>query len=148
MCRRRRLDCPRVQGCAHELGFSTVDRAVTRNLADHTQVRERYGNLPLSFEANHGQSDSTVKFLSRGNGYSLFLTSSEAVLVLSQSNHRKSAVVRMTLVNATPQSQAAGHDELPDNSSRQIGLQLGAAKLARSEPIARDVVFFYAEKAG
>ena len=103
------------------------------------QVRERYGNLPLSFEANHGQSDSTVKFLSRGSGYSLFLTSNEAVLVLSQSEadesrkasrvaraavrarHRKSAVVRMTLVNANPQSQAAGHDELPGKSNYFIG---------------------------
>ena len=106
---------------AHEPGFSTVGRAVTRNLADHAQVKERYGNLPLSFEANHGQSDSTVKFLSRGNGYSLFLTSSEAVLVLSQSSHRKSAVVRMTLVNDNPQSRAAGLDELPGKSHYFIG---------------------------
>ena len=33
-----------------------------------------YGRLPLSFEANHGQTDGSVKFLSRGNGYTLFLT--------------------------------------------------------------------------
>ena len=102
-------------------------------------MRERYGNLALSFEANHGQSDSKVKFLSRGSGYSLFLTSNEAVLVLSQSEadegrkaaraaraavrarHGKSAVVRMTLVNANPQSQAAGHDELPGKSNYFIG---------------------------
>lgn len=31
---------------------------------------------------------------------------------------------------------------------RAIGLTLGAAKMARSQPVARDVVFFYAEKAG
>jgi hypothetical protein len=31
---------------------------------------------------------------------------------------------------------------------RAIGLPFGAAKLARSEQIARDVVFFYAQKAG
>ena len=30
--------------------------------------------VPLSFEANQGQTDSQVKFLSRGDGYSLFLT--------------------------------------------------------------------------
>ena len=39
-----------------------------------------YGTLPLSFERNQGQSDDQVKFLSRGSGYSLFLTSTEAVL--------------------------------------------------------------------
>ena len=33
-----------------------------------------YGKLPLSFEINRGQTDSRVKFLSRGSGYSLFLT--------------------------------------------------------------------------
>jgi hypothetical protein len=39
-----------------------------------------YGRLPLSFEANRGQVDAPVKFLARGRGYGLFLTSNEAVL--------------------------------------------------------------------
>ena len=43
---------------------------------------ENYGKLPLSFEANQGQTDPQVKFLSRGHGYSLFLTGDEAVLAL------------------------------------------------------------------
>jgi hypothetical protein len=47
-----------------------------------TKVVENYGNLPLSFEANQGQIDARVKFLSRANGYSLFLTGDEAVLTL------------------------------------------------------------------
>ncbi len=38
--------------------------------------------VPLSFEANQGQTDSQVKFLSHGDGYSLFLTSNEAVFTL------------------------------------------------------------------
>src|SRR5215210_5847290 len=42
-----------------------------------TQAREAYGNLPLGFEANLGQADSEVKFLSRGGDYGLFLTSTE-----------------------------------------------------------------------
>jgi hypothetical protein len=45
---------------------------------------EAYGKLPLSFEINRGQTDSRVKFLSRGSGYSLFLTGNEAVLSLSK----------------------------------------------------------------
>ena len=40
---------------------------------------ENYGNLRLSFEANDGQSTPQVKFISRGQGYSLFLTDNEAV---------------------------------------------------------------------
>jgi hypothetical protein len=41
-----------------------------------------FGKLPLSFEANQGQADFPVRFLARGRGYSLFLTPTEAVLVL------------------------------------------------------------------
>jgi Beta-propeller repeat len=39
--------------------------------------------LPLSFEINRGQTDGRVKFLSRGKGYSLFLTGNEAVFRLN-----------------------------------------------------------------
>jgi hypothetical protein len=47
-----------------------------------TALLETYGKLPLSFEANAGQADPRVKFLARGRGYTLFLTSTEAVLML------------------------------------------------------------------
>ena len=74
---------------AHEPGFlQRTER--TPELGVNAQVRARYGKLPLSFEANRGQSDSRVKFLSRGSGYSLFLTSNEAVLVLSRSGGEES----------------------------------------------------------
>src|SRR5690242_14676932 len=45
-------------------------------------LQNAYAQLPLSFEANLGQVDEEVKFLSRGDGYSLFLTGNEAVLAL------------------------------------------------------------------
>ena len=35
-------------------------------------VNQPYGKLPLSFEANRGQTDARVQFLSRGRGYTLF----------------------------------------------------------------------------
>ena len=41
-----------------------------------------FGHVPLSFERNDGQSDSTVKFLARGHGYQLFLTKTEAVMAV------------------------------------------------------------------
>jgi hypothetical protein len=46
------------------------------------RVVEQYGKLPLSFEANQGQTDKVVKFLSRGSGYGLYLTPTETVLTL------------------------------------------------------------------
>ena len=38
-----------------------------------------FGQLPLAFEANAGQTDAQVRFLARGSGYALFLTPTEAV---------------------------------------------------------------------
>jgi len=52
--------------------------------ATQPRLIESYGRLPLSFEINQGQTDPTVKFLSRGSGYSLFLTGNEAVLALKK----------------------------------------------------------------
>lgn len=43
----------------------------------------RHG-LPLIFEANEGQTDPQVKFVSRGRGYTLFLTADEMVLGLTK----------------------------------------------------------------
>src|SRR5213596_1448962 len=53
------------------------------------QWDQAYAKLPMSFEANRGQSDPDVQFLSRGQGYSVFLTSAEAVLVLSKTQGRQ-----------------------------------------------------------
>ena len=50
--------------------------------SEEPELVEAYGNLPMSFEANHGQVDKSVQYLSRGPGYSLFLTGTEAVLSL------------------------------------------------------------------
>ncbi|MBV9471000.1 MAG: hypothetical protein JOZ57_17320, partial [Abitibacteriaceae bacterium] len=52
------------------------------DLATAQRIQHSYGQLPLSFEANAGQTASPVKFLSRGRGYNLFLTPTEAVLAL------------------------------------------------------------------
>lgn len=120
---------------------------VARNPADTTptsnaSVGAAYGKLPLSFEANRGQTDERVKFLTRGTGYALFLTSTEAVLRLQkadllsrsekqsfalrespslQSKSPESAVLRMKLAGANPNPKAAGLDELPGKSNYFIG---------------------------
>jgi len=61
---------------------ATANSTATQEAAPARKVHlaANYGKLPLSFEANQGQTDSRVKFLSRGRGYSLFLTGDEAVL--------------------------------------------------------------------
>ncbi len=44
-----------------------------------------YGLLPLAFEANRGQTGPGVRFVARGEGYSLLIGESEAVLSLHDS---------------------------------------------------------------
>jgi hypothetical protein len=84
------------------------------------RVREIYAQLPLAFEANEGQTDARVKFLSRGDGYTLFLTPTQAVLALRTASRATAgatrAVVRMTVVGANAAPRVAGVDMLPGKS--------------------------------
>lgn len=49
---------------------------------ESARLDPQYGRARLPFERNDGQVDSEVKFLARGPGYHLFLTRTEAVMVL------------------------------------------------------------------
>lgn len=91
------------------------------------RIAETYGRLPLSFEANRGQTAAQVKFLARGSGYNLFLTSTETVLALQQPERHQRAdtkeaapfggVIRMRLLGGRPDAPVAGRDELPGRVS-------------------------------
>ncbi|MGH7960422.1 MAG: hypothetical protein ACRERD_01165, partial [Candidatus Binatia bacterium] len=80
-------------------------------------IRGIYGQLPLGFEANHGQVDRQVQYLARGQGYALFLTPGEAVLALQQGSGDQKRVlvtmVSMQLVGANPAPLVEGQDALP-----------------------------------
>jgi Beta-propeller repeat len=82
-----------------------------------------YAHNPMSFEANQGQTDSSVQFLSRGNGYTLFLTSDAAVLRLHQPSAASdaAAVLSVQLVGANGTTPAMGLKELPGKSNYLIG---------------------------
>ncbi|MDT4897705.1 MAG: hypothetical protein QOH25_2782 [Acidobacteriota bacterium] len=55
-----------------------------------TQTRAAYGQLPLSFEANHGQANKSVNFLARGAGYTLALSPTEAAFALTRRSDERS----------------------------------------------------------
>jgi hypothetical protein len=97
--------------------FSIVAVGPSFAASDKSQLLSAYGKFPLSFEENMGQTDKQVKFLSRGSGYTLFLTPTEAVLSLRselqevkeksdnarrerESRKFKTAVIRMKLHGA------------------------------------------------
>ena len=87
--------------------------------ADRSPVMNSYGKLPLSFEANQGQTDARVKFLSRGSGYTLFLTQDSAVLSLHGKN--ASAALRMKVLGANWHAAVAGTEALPGRSNYFVG---------------------------
>jgi uncharacterized repeat protein (TIGR01451 family) len=82
-----------------------------------------YAKIPLSFEANQGQSDAQVKFLSRGDGYQLFLTPNAAVFELRTPAGAKSApaVFQMELLHANRGARISGTDQLPGVVNYFIG---------------------------
>lgn len=51
-------------------------------------IRAAFASMPLIFEPNQGQTDPAVLFKSRNRGFTLFLTSSEAVFVFKGSSQK------------------------------------------------------------
>jgi hypothetical protein len=87
---------------------ATVPPTTVQSTADAARLQNAYGQLPLSFEANVGQSDSRADFLARGAGYTAFLTAGEAVLNISP-----------------PMTRAAGPDQklVPTGPGAAVHLQ-------------------------
>src|SRR5262244_206535 len=50
-----------------------------------------FGKLPLAFEANQGQVDEQVRFMARGAGYRVFLTTTETVFAFNEDTKNKMA---------------------------------------------------------
>ncbi|NKB39410.1 MAG: filamentous hemagglutinin N-terminal domain-containing protein, partial [Gammaproteobacteria bacterium] len=82
-------------------------------------VGSGFGALPLSFEENQGQTAEEVDFISRGSGYSLFLTPAEAVAALSQPG--ESTALRLSLVDGNDDPNALGEDIQEGVSNYFIG---------------------------
>jgi hypothetical protein len=104
------------------------------------EMRQAYGRLPMNFEVNQGQASPEVKFLARGRGYQVFLTETEAALVLRSTNAKtnngakaspqpasrfdrdpQSSVLRFKLQNARAGSRVSGTEMLRGKSNYLIG---------------------------
>jgi hypothetical protein len=94
-------------------GASPAMAADSGGVKESAKLVAAYGKPPLAFEANHGQIDSRVKFLSRGPGYTLFLTPTEAVLTLK--DHSVAKPRSPTLEGTTQDTGAANVTELRIN---------------------------------
>ncbi len=115
----------------------------TAPAAASPQLLASYGQLPLSFEPNVGQTAPQVQYLARGDGYSLYLTPTSAVLDLQQTAAPSSApptspdnpastpaaaqapntgvALAMNLVGANAGAAVTGLDDLPGTVNYFIG---------------------------
>ncbi len=99
----------------------TAQRMAARPVPPSVQMVAAYAKLPMSFEPNQGQVDNRVKFLSRGRGYTLFLTADEAVLALKSKQKDGASAIRMRLFGANSRPRIAGVGELPGTSNYFVG---------------------------
>jgi hypothetical protein len=136
LVRPMKLPPPKLAGSTHSPAISTKAAALP-------VLSKLYGQLPLRFEANLGQTDPRVKFISRGANSVLFLTSNEAVLTLDKppakqpdsttsvstlnpihhprDEHRDRVALRMSLEGANPRADVRGEDSVPGKSNYFIG---------------------------
>jgi hypothetical protein len=112
---------------------------LARTADEHAQMSAAYSKLPLSFEANRGQTDPRVKFLARVGHHAVYLTPTEAVLVLTtpketpkdilprrsgspeQRDERTPTVLRTIFAGANPAPRITGLEELPGKANYFIG---------------------------
>jgi hypothetical protein len=107
-------------------------------LAQGTRRASANVQLPLTFEANQGQTDPHVKFLSHGKGYTAFLAAGEMVLSLRPSEfaaawgasevrttnravQSPNTMLQFTLVGAAQNPMAVGEDPQPGRVNYFIG---------------------------
>jgi hypothetical protein len=94
--------------------------AVTAEAAAKAMVRENLGKLPLSFEANRGQTDRAVNFVARGSSATVWLTDDAAVFGFSADGKAATDVLRMQFVGAG-RPQVEGVHEQPTKSHYLAG---------------------------
>lgn len=130
------ISCPPLPGCS----YSKTEASLSANAADslflgtlpeqanqprQTKIDEMFHNLPLGFEANMGQLDSDIKFISRARSFDLFLTSEGATITLKaegrQTSCRRSSTLRMKVLRPCSQMQMAGEGETAAKANYFIG---------------------------
>jgi photosystem II stability/assembly factor-like uncharacterized protein len=127
---------------------ASASPAASADPATQLKVAKAYDRLPLSFEANAGQTDDArATFLARGAGYNLFLSSTEATFAFlnpqrvappsankekagsmggpihsyPQVGNNQAAALRISLRGANKSAKPKGVDELPGRNNYFIG---------------------------
>src|SRR5437762_8210461 len=92
------------------LAFPVTSTSKSTNPAIHSV------NLPLAFEPNRGQAEHGVDYVARGNGYSVLLNPSGAVIALHQRTGQELNVLHVGFLGTRANSTAFGAAQLPGHS--------------------------------
>jgi hypothetical protein len=85
----------------------TASSAPEKRLNDATkQASAAYGNLPLAFTANAGETDSRVRYSAQAGGLSVFFTRKEAMLALQRP--RKGVALALRFLGSNPNVAIGG----------------------------------------
>lgn len=122
-----------------------ANSSVRPSADERRSAREKLLRMPLYFEPNVGQTDASVKFMTRGSGYGLFLGATEIELSLRgaapMESGRQAAsstpaaakgaeaetdgvayhAIGMKLVGANPAARVTGEEELQGKTNYFIG---------------------------
>lgn len=112
------------------IGFSAVAAS------PGSATASRFGNLPLYFEANQGQTDARIQFFARGLSHTIYLGSEGATIALREdasaprtgrvqpfqsTNNAAVRLVRMNLLGANPAPASTGQGRLPGRVNYLLG---------------------------
>jgi hypothetical protein len=99
-----------------QVGKNKISSLVSLSTNQTTSLRNF-----IQFEENRGQFDRRVRYFSRGHGFSLFLTATEAVYVLpindGNQKSNKQFALSMKIVGANSASLFAGEQELTNRTN-------------------------------
>jgi hypothetical protein len=88
--------------------------------SDLARVKESYSKIPLSFVANHGQAGNTVKFTSRGSGFTLALAPTTFTLTVTDPRS-KTSVIQATLLGSNAAANLTGLERQLTRTNYFIG---------------------------
>ena len=89
------------------------------SLSTKAEITAQFYKLPLSFEKNEGQTHPSVRYLTRGPGYTFYFASDEMSMVLQKAS--SSSVLKMHFSGANTNPNIIGIDEQPGKSHYFIG---------------------------
>ena len=102
--------------------FLAAASRAANSLPAGSHFAAEYANVPIHFEANLGQADSSVEFLAHGQNGNLLLTASEAWLTLQKHGEAEiPGTLRLKLSGANTGSKPEGLDPLPAKANYFYG---------------------------